>query len=46
MKKKLVDILKSLGIIDGCFTGQITLHFNQGGIVSYDKYTKGIKIDG
>lgn len=45
MKKKLIEILLNLGIIDSNYTGQITFHFNQGSIVSYDKYTKGGKIE-
>jgi hypothetical protein len=45
MKKKLFELLRSLGIIDDNFTGQLTLHLNQGSIVSYDKYVKGLKIE-
>lgn len=45
MKKKLVELLVTFGMIGRDYTGQITIHFNQGSIVSYDKYTKGLKIE-
>ena len=39
----LVDGLKQFGVIDSKFTGQITLHFNLGGLSDCDKYEKSLK---
>ena len=42
-EKDLVDILRSIGIIDGDFQGEVILHFSQGGLSDIDRVEKSIR---
>lgn len=44
MKKKLMDLLIALNMVDKDYTGQVIIHFNRGSIVTYDNYIKGSKL--
>ena len=42
-ERDFVAMLKHLGMIDEKFTGQLTLHFNEGGLSDFDKIEKSLK---
>lgn len=42
-EKLIVNGMKCAGLIGDRFTGQITLHFNDGSICDIDKLEKGLK---
>ena len=42
-EKELVEILRSIGIIDPDFQGEVIRHFSQGGLSDIDRVEKSIR---